>query len=150
MAYQRQKTYISEWLNSRKHKCAILLLLSLYLWSLERKRERISELLGKYTSYFIFYFLQLNNFLGQCTFTMKCIRILPEVNWPQKSNLQRHKMLILLLLLICLISSFCIFGCYWLVPALKYVVCHPAWQLFKYGLGSYLIKTEATAMYSYH
>lgn len=54
--------HTSEWLNSRKHKYAILLLLSLYLWSLERdeerkrgrERETMSELLGKYTSCLIF------------------------------------------------------------------------------------------------
>lgn len=82
VAYQRPKTYVSEWLNSRKHKYAVVLLLGLYLWSpeAENHRARISELFGKNTPCFIFNFLQLKNFLGQCTFTMKCIQISPEVN----------------------------------------------------------------------
>lgn len=53
--------HTSEWLNSRKHKYAILLLLSLYLWSLERDEERKR---GRETSWKVhvllnFYFLQL-------------------------------------------------------------------------------------------
>lgn len=59
---KRPKTYISEWLDSRKHKYAILLLLSSYLRSLERWRERkrhrkrergYLNSLEKYTSCFI-------------------------------------------------------------------------------------------------
>lgn len=94
------KTYISEWLDSGKHKYAILLLLSLYLWSLEIDREGVSELLGKYTSCFIFTASISIILLVSAHLQWNVLEYYLKWNDHQSQTVQRHKLLLLLLLLI--------------------------------------------------
>lgn len=88
------KTYISEWLNSRKHKR--FRSSAWFGFMVSRGSESDRERVSKRHPLLYCHFLQTYNFLGQCTLAMKCIKVSPEVNRPLKSNLQRYEMLLLL------------------------------------------------------
>lgn len=79
----------AERLTSGKYKYAVVLLLGSCLWPSEEENHKERKAL-----HLLYFDLPPASILvGQCTFTLKCIQISPEVNRPLKSNTQRCEML---------------------------------------------------------
>lgn len=104
----------------------------------ERMREGISELLWKYTSCFVS--TSSNSIILLVSAHLQWHVFEDYLKWIAhwSDNLQRYKMLLFSVLL----SSFCTFR---RCTCIEIIGLPSSQTAFKYGLGSYLIQTEATA-----